>query len=73
MDTQAQKIYESYFKIAQAQPRRVVAQLSSIVVQIENACLKQEQQPGSREPRTILQNALDKLINCTLVDLVKRS
>ena len=59
--TQAQEIYESYFKIAQAQPRGVVAQLSSIVVQIDKACHKQQQQPSSREWRTILQNALDEL------------
>ncbi|XP_031782612.1 E3 ubiquitin-protein ligase HECTD1 isoform X2 [Nasonia vitripennis] len=59
--TQAQEIYECYFKAAQAQPRGVVAKLAAIVTQIEKACHKQQQQSGSREWRTILQSALDEL------------
>lgn len=38
---QAQEIYEKYFKVAQAQPRGVVAKLGNIVAQIERACQKQ--------------------------------
>jgi E3 ubiquitin-protein ligase HECTD1 len=59
--TQAQEIYECYFKAAQAQPRGVVAKLGAIVTQIEKAYHKQQQQSGSREWRTILQSALDEL------------
>ncbi|KAJ8668132.1 hypothetical protein QAD02_009795 [Eretmocerus hayati] len=59
--TQAQEIYECYFKAAQAQPRGVVANLAAIVIQIEKACQKQQHQPSSREWRTILQDALDEL------------
>lgn len=59
--TQAQEIYECYFKAAQAQPRGVVAKLAAIVTQIEKACHKQQQQSGSREWRAILQSALDEL------------
>ncbi|XP_014233753.1 E3 ubiquitin-protein ligase HECTD1 isoform X8 [Trichogramma pretiosum] len=59
--TQAQEIYESHFKAAQAQPRGVVAKLADIVIQIDKACHKQSQQPSSREWRTILQGALDEL------------
>ncbi|XP_033230566.1 E3 ubiquitin-protein ligase HECTD1 isoform X3 [Belonocnema kinseyi] len=56
---QAQEIYERYFKAAQAQPRGVVAKLSTIVSQIEKACHKQ--QSGNREWRSVLQNALEEL------------
>ena len=59
--TQAQEIYDCYFKAAQAQPRGVVAKLSAIVTQIEKACQKQQQQCSSREWRAILQAALDEL------------
>lgn len=37
----AQEIYDKYFKVAQAQPRGVVAKLGTIVAQIERACQKQ--------------------------------
>ncbi|XP_012253550.2 E3 ubiquitin-protein ligase Ufd4 isoform X10 [Athalia rosae] len=57
--TQAQEIYERYFKVAQAQPRGVVAKLSTIVSQIEKAC--QKQQSGNREWRNVLQNTLEEL------------
>ncbi|XP_015591532.2 E3 ubiquitin-protein ligase HECTD1 isoform X2 [Cephus cinctus] len=57
--TQAQEIYERYFKAAQAQPRGVVAKLGAIVSQIEKAC--QKQQSGNREWRNVLQNALEEL------------
>ena len=56
---QAQEIYESYFKAAQAQPRGVVAKLSAIVSQVEKSC--QKQQSGNREWRTVLQSALEEL------------
>ncbi|CAK9795010.1 E3 ubiquitin-protein ligase Ufd4 [Anthophora quadrimaculata] len=56
---QAQDIYECYFKVAQAQPRGVVAKLGAIVSQIEKAC--QKQQAGNREWRNILQSALEEL------------
>ncbi|XP_011688691.1 PREDICTED: E3 ubiquitin-protein ligase HECTD1 [Wasmannia auropunctata] len=56
---QAQEIYERYFKVAQAQPRGVVAKLGAIVNQIEKA--SQKQQSGSREWRNILQTALEQL------------
>ncbi|XP_043269545.1 E3 ubiquitin-protein ligase HECTD1 isoform X3 [Venturia canescens] len=56
---QAQEIYESYFKAAQAQPRGVVAKLSAIVNQVEKAC--QKQQSGNREWRSVLQSALEEL------------
>ncbi|KOC70101.1 E3 ubiquitin-protein ligase HECTD1 [Habropoda laboriosa] len=56
---QAQDIYECYFKVAQAQPRGVVAKLGTIVSQIEKAC--QKQQSGNREWRNILQSALEEL------------
>lgn len=61
MKSQAQEIYECYFKVAQAQPRGVVAKLTSIVSQIEKACQKQQQQSSNREWRAILQDALDEL------------
>ncbi|KAK0175018.1 hypothetical protein PV327_008803 [Microctonus hyperodae] len=57
--TQAQEIYESYFKAAQAQPRGVVAKLAAIVNQIEKAC--QKQLSGNREWRNVLQIALEEL------------
>lgn len=41
MKIQAQEIYDKYFKVAQAQPRGVVAKLGNIVAQIERACQKQ--------------------------------
>ncbi|XP_075224551.1 ubiquitin fusion-degradation 4-like isoform X4 [Lycorma delicatula] len=62
---QAQEIYNKYFKVAQAQPRGVVAKLGSIVAQIERACQKQHMR--SRENgtgtgwREILQSALCEL------------
>ncbi|XP_058800749.1 E3 ubiquitin-protein ligase HECTD1 isoform X3 [Phymastichus coffea] len=59
--SQAQEIYELYFKAAQAKPRGVVAKLAAIVTQVEKACMRQQQQPSSREWRTMLQNALDEL------------
>ncbi|KAL1139402.1 hypothetical protein AAG570_006386 [Ranatra chinensis] len=39
--TQAQEIYDKYFRAAQAQPRGVVAKLGAIVAQIERAVEKQ--------------------------------
>lgn len=57
--SQAQEIYERYFKAAQAQPRGVVAKLGTIVNQIEKAC--QKQQSGNREWRHMLQNTLEDL------------
>jgi E3 ubiquitin-protein ligase HECTD1 len=39
--TQAQDIYDKYFRAAQAQPRGVVAKLGAIVAQIERAVEKQ--------------------------------
>lgn len=39
--TQAQEIYDKYFRAAQAQPRSVVAKLGSIVAQLEGAVEKQ--------------------------------
>ncbi|XP_072765519.1 E3 ubiquitin-protein ligase HECTD1 isoform X5 [Anoplolepis gracilipes] len=56
---QAQEIYERYFKVAQAQPRGVVAKLGQIVSQIEKA--SQKQQSGNREWRNVLQSALEQL------------
>lgn len=56
---QAQEIYDRYFKAAQAQPRGVVAKLSTIVLQIEKAC--QKQQSGNRQWRTMLQSSLEEL------------
>ncbi|KAL6425301.1 hypothetical protein ACFW04_009489 [Cataglyphis niger] len=56
---QAQEIYERYFKVAQAQPRGVVAKLGTIVSQIEKA--SQKQQSGNREWRNVLQSALEQL------------
>lgn len=56
---QAQEIYERYFKVAQAQPRGVVAKLGVIVSQIEKA--SQKQQSGNREWRNMLQSALEQL------------
>lgn len=35
------EIYDKYFKVAQAQPRGVVAKLGAIVAQIDRACQKQ--------------------------------
>ncbi|KAG8035223.1 hypothetical protein G9C98_001713 [Cotesia typhae] len=57
--TQAQEIYESYFKAAQAQPRGVVAKLAAIVNQIDKAY--QKQLSGNREWRSVLQSALEEL------------
>ncbi|XP_012283753.1 E3 ubiquitin-protein ligase HECTD1 isoform X2 [Orussus abietinus] len=57
--TQAQDIYERYFRAAQAQPRGVVAKLAAIVNQTEKAC--QKQQSGNREWRGILQAVLEEL------------
>ncbi|XP_044007994.1 E3 ubiquitin-protein ligase HECTD1 isoform X1 [Aphidius gifuensis] len=57
--TQAQEIYENYFKAAQAQPRGVVGKLSAIVNQIERAC--QKQLSGNREWRNVLQISLEEL------------
>ncbi|CAD6233691.1 GSCOCG00007258001-RA-CDS [Cotesia congregata] len=57
--TQAQEIYESYFKAAQAQPRGVVAKLAAIVTQIDKAY--QKQLSGNREWRSVLQSALEEL------------
>lgn len=57
--TQAQEIYENYFKAAQAQPRGVVGKLSAIVNQIERAC--QKQLSGNREWRNVLQVSLEEL------------
>lgn len=37
----ASEIYDKYFKVAQAQPRGVVAKLGAIVAQIDRACQKQ--------------------------------
>ncbi|XP_034937703.1 E3 ubiquitin-protein ligase HECTD1 isoform X2 [Chelonus insularis] len=56
---QAQEIYETYFKVAQAQPRGVVAKLAAIVSQIDKAY--QKQLAGHREWRSILQSALEEL------------
>ncbi len=39
----ASEVYEKYFKVAQAQPRGVVAKLGAIVAQIDRACQKQVQ------------------------------
>ncbi|XP_011314687.1 E3 ubiquitin-protein ligase HECTD1 isoform X8 [Fopius arisanus] len=57
--TQAQEIYENYFKAAQAQPRGVVAKLAAIVSQVDKAC--QKQLSGNREWRSVLQTALEEL------------
>ncbi|XP_053597850.1 E3 ubiquitin-protein ligase HECTD1 isoform X1 [Microplitis demolitor] len=57
--TQAQEIYENYFKAAQAQPRGVVAKLAAIVNQIDKAY--QKQLSGNREWRSVLQSALEEL------------
>lgn len=64
--TQAQDIYDRYFKAAQAQPRGVVAKLGNIVAQIERACQKQCSYGNNRDRdgnswREILRNALDEL------------
>lgn len=64
--TQAQEIYDKYFKAAQAQPRGVVAKLGNIVAQIERACQKQCSYGNNRDRdgnswREILRNALDEL------------
>ena len=41
---QAREVYEKYFKVAQATPRGVVAQLCNIVTQLETACDKHSNQ-----------------------------
>ncbi|XP_065207160.1 E3 ubiquitin-protein ligase HECTD1 isoform X3 [Planococcus citri] len=41
INTMATEIYDKYFKVAQAQPRGVVAKLGAIVAQIDRACQKQ--------------------------------
>lgn len=65
MRSQAQDIYDNYFKAAQAQPRGVVAKLGNIVAQIERACQKQSSYGNNRDGgnswREILRNALDEL------------
>ncbi|XP_067009629.1 E3 ubiquitin-protein ligase HECTD1 isoform X3 [Anabrus simplex] len=60
---QAQEIYEKYFKVAQAQPRGVVAKLGNIVAQIERACQKQHMtnREGVNAWRELLQAALEDL------------
>ncbi|KAK9885691.1 hypothetical protein WA026_012456 [Henosepilachna vigintioctopunctata] len=61
----AHQIYEQYFRVAQAQPRGVVAKLGNIVAQIERACQKQCSYGNNREGgnswKEILRNALDEL------------
>lgn len=42
----ASEIYDKYFKVAQAQPRGVVAKLGAIVAQIDRACQKQVSTTG---------------------------
>lgn len=61
----ANSIYEQHFRVAQAQPRGVVAKLGNIVAQIERACQKQSSYGNNREGgnswKEILRNALDEL------------
>ncbi|XP_073986001.1 ubiquitin fusion-degradation 4-like isoform X6 [Rhodnius prolixus] len=45
--TQAQEIYDKYFRAAQAQPRSVVAKLGAIVAQLERAVEKQMWSTGA--------------------------
>ncbi|XKL65492.1 hypothetical protein PGB90_008912 [Kerria lacca] len=60
----ASEIYDKYFKVAQAQPRGVVAKLGAIVAQIDRACQKQYMS-NNREKGTqwkeLLQSALTDL------------
>ena len=63
----AQEIYDKYFKVAQAQPRGVVAKLGNIVAQIERACQKQHMSTrdsgtGWRELLTTALNELTLLL-----------
>ncbi|XP_044749275.1 E3 ubiquitin-protein ligase Ufd4 isoform X2 [Coccinella septempunctata] len=61
----AYQIYEQYFRVAQAQPRGVVAKLGNIVAQIERACQKQcsygNNKEGGNSWKEILRVALDEL------------
>ncbi|XP_028141816.2 E3 ubiquitin-protein ligase HECTD1 isoform X2 [Diabrotica virgifera virgifera] len=61
----AHQIYEQYFRVAQAQPRGIVAKLGNIVAQIERACQKQCSYGNNREGgnswKEILHNALEEL------------
>ncbi|CAG9766512.1 unnamed protein product [Ceutorhynchus assimilis] len=61
----AHRLYEQYFRAAQAQPRGVVAQLGNIVAQIERACQKQGSYGNNREGtnswKEMLVYALDAL------------
>ncbi|KAK7791453.1 hypothetical protein R5R35_010932 [Gryllus longicercus] len=63
---QAQDIYEKYFRVAQAQPRGVVAKLGNIVAQIERACQKQLTRSRGEEGlptwRDLLISALEELM-----------
>lgn len=55
---EALNIYNTYFKVAQSQPRGVVAKLGNIVAQMERACQKQSQQNSWKD---VLQTALHEL------------
>ncbi|XP_043220195.1 E3 ubiquitin-protein ligase HECTD1-like [Amphibalanus amphitrite] len=62
--SQARDIYEKYFKVAQSQPRGVVAKLGTIVAQIERACHKQlAAVDRCDEWRPILRAALSDLMS----------
>ncbi|XP_044733919.1 E3 ubiquitin-protein ligase HECTD1 isoform X2 [Chrysoperla carnea] len=56
---EALNIYNTYFKVAQSQPRGVVAKLGNIVAQMERACQKQSQ--GGKIWKELLQEALYEL------------
>lgn len=68
----AHQIYEQYFRVAQAQPRGIVAKLGNIVAQIERACQKQCSYGNNREGgnswKEILHNALDELTEVLMED-----
>nr|XP_014275679.1 E3 ubiquitin-protein ligase HECTD1 isoform X5 [Halyomorpha halys] len=59
--TQAQEIYDKYFRAAQAQPRSVVAKLGAIVAQLERAVEKQMWSVGSHNRDIALADAITNL------------
>ncbi|BES94932.1 Sad1 / UNC-like C-terminal [Nesidiocoris tenuis] len=67
--TQAQEIYDKYFRAAQAQPRSVVAKLGSIVAQLERAVEKQmwsrssHHDPNLAEAISSLSEVLDQQVS----------
>uniref|UniRef100_A0A0K8T796 E3 ubiquitin-protein ligase n=1 Tax=Lygus hesperus TaxID=30085 RepID=A0A0K8T796_LYGHE len=67
--TQAQEIYDKYFRAAQAQPRSVVAKLGAIVAQLERAVEKQmwsrssHHDPNLAEAISSLSEVLDQQVS----------